>query len=130
MKESPLKSSLFINTILSTVLFLLFLMKLINEHLDERLLFIVIVFYGLVVSTSLWAAFANYLLKLFPKTNSILVSLGMLFFVLCDINVGLSLALPHGLAKTISSNLIWIFYTPALTLIGLSGYNLKSLRIK
>ncbi|MDD2447138.1 MAG: hypothetical protein PHY91_05575 [Tissierellia bacterium] len=129
-KEYPIKSSLFINTILSTVLFLLFLVKLINEHLDDRLLLTVIIFYGLMLSTSLWTALANYLLSLFPKINSILVSLGMFFFVLCDINVGLSLTLPHGLVQTISSNLVWIFYSPALTLIALSGYNLKSLRIK
>ena len=93
--------------------------------MDEKLLLVIMVLYGMMISISLWTAIANYLLKLFPKTNSIMISLGMIFFVLCDINVGLSLILPASLTRTISLNLIWVFYTPALTLLALSRYRYK-----
>ncbi len=127
-RNNKIRGSLFINTVLVTVLFILILMRIINRHMDDKLLLIIMVLYGLMISISLWTALANYLLGLFPRVNSIMVSLGMVFFVLCDINVGLYLVLPSGLIKIIFSNLIWVFYTPALTLLALSGYNYKNHR--
>lgn len=120
-----LRSSLFINIILVTIFFILNLIRIMDQHMDEKLLLVIMVLYGMMISISLWTAIANYLLKLFLKTNSIMISLGMIFFVLCDINVGLSLILPASLTRTISLNLIWVFYTPALTLLALSGYRYK-----
>ncbi|TJX15894.1 hypothetical protein E9840_01695 [Tissierella creatinini] len=121
-----LRRSLFINTILVTTLFILNLVRIMDNHMENKLLLLIMVLYGFMVSLSLWTAMANYLLKLFPKTNSIMVALGMCFFALCDINVGLSLILPEGLIRTISSDLVWIFYAPALTLLALSGYKYKN----
>ncbi len=120
--DHHLRKSLFINTILVTTFFLLILLNLINMYLEDDMLLFTMLLYSLMISLSLWAAIANYLLRLFPNINSIMIALGMIFFVLCDINVGLSLILPKSLIKTISSNLIWIFYTPALTLLALSSY--------
>lgn len=117
-----LKTSLFINTILVTILFILILIRIMDKHMDEKLVLLIMVLYGIMVSISLWTAIANYLLKVFPRINSLMISLGMICFVLCDINVGLSLILPASLTRTLSLDLIWIFYTPALTLLALSGY--------
>lgn len=121
-KNNKLRTSLFVNTILATLLFIFNLIRLMNSLMEESLLLLIMALYGLMISASLWTAFANYLLGVFPRINSRLVALGMFFFVLCDLNVGLSLILPVSNLRDIASALIWIFYTPALTLIALSGY--------
>lgn len=82
----------------------------------------VIIGYALFVSASAWVAIANRLLKLFPRPNSTMVAIGMLCFLLCDLNVGLLLSLPEGVPRLLAESFIWVFYTPALTLLALSGY--------
>ena len=113
---------LIINTVLSTILLLLILSNIINNLLNEKTLFFTMIFYALLISLSLWTAVANISLRIFPKVNSILITLGMISFVLCDLNVGLSIALDKGTLWLIADSIIWIFYTAALTLIALSGY--------
>lgn len=90
--------------------------------LQGRALQWVIIGYALFVSASTWFAVANYILRLFPRPNSAMVAVGMLCFLVCDFNVGLLLALPAGFGRMLVESLIWIFYTPALTLLALSGY--------
>lgn len=123
--NDPLKSRLYIITIQIVIFYIFIFITLLNTPMNQKLLSVMMAVYSFIVLTSFWTAYANYLLRLFPKINSVLVSLGMFFFLLCDINVGLSWILPVGLSRSISSGLIWVFYTPALTLIALSGYNLK-----
>ncbi|MDF2840712.1 MAG: YhhN-like protein [Clostridia bacterium] len=84
--------------------------------------------YGIILSISLWAGFANYILGLFPYKNSKLAALGMLCFYFCDVLVGLDGLLSYSTAWIVASSFIWVFYTPALTLLALSGYrnNIKS----
>ena len=125
-RNNKLRTSLFVNTILATLLFIFNLIRLMNGLMEEKLLLLIMALYGLMVSLSLWTAFANYLVGIFPKINSLFVALGMFFFVLCDLNVGLSLILPNGYIRDIASALVWIFYTPALTLIALSGYRFNT----
>lgn len=125
--DFKLRRSLFINTILVTTLLILNLLRIMELYMTYKLLLFIMVLYGFMVSLSLWTAIANYLLKLFPKTNSIMVALGMCFFALCDINVALSLILPNSLIRSISTNLVWIFYAPALTLLALSSYKYKKM---
>lgn len=56
----------------------------------------------------------------YPHRNAMEIRIGMIFFLLCDINVGLSLSnLP---VNAIANNMVWFFYTPALVLLALSGY--------
>ncbi|OZV10980.1 hypothetical protein CIW83_17075 [Tissierella sp. P1] len=122
-KSKVLSNNIFINTVLATVLFILIIMKVANNLMKESTLFYILKFYVVLLSASLLIAIANLLLKIFPKPNSILVTIGMFFFVLCDLNVGLTMALQLGNFSLITDSLIWMFYTPALTLIALSGYN-------
>ncbi len=122
-KSKVLSNNIFINIVLATVLFMLIIMKIANNLMKESTLFYILQFYVILLSTSLLISIANLLLKIFPRPNSILVTIGMFFFVLCDLNVGLTMALQLGNFSLIADSLIWMFYTPALTLIALSGYN-------
>lgn len=119
--------NLVINTILSTILLLLIISDIISNMLNEQLLFYIMIFYASLISISLWTAVANMSLNIFPKLNSRLITFGMVSFVLCDLNVGLSFVLNRGTLWLIADSLIWIFYTLALTLIALSGYDERRL---
>jgi len=83
--------------------------------------------YGAVLSASLWAGLANYILRLFPLPNSMMVAVGMFCFYCCDILVGLDAVMEVSFPWLIVNSLIWVFYTPAITLLALSCYNYKEL---
>lgn len=85
-------------------------------------LFFAMLGYVVLLGASLWTSFANYKLKLFPRRNSILVLTGMILFFLGDFLVGLDLALKEGFYWLVVSSMVWIIYTPSITLIALSGY--------
>lgn len=124
-ESNNLKKSLFINTILSTIFFVVNIIQILRELIDKPSLLYMMIFYALLISVSLWTAIANLLLKIFPRINAILITIAMLCFVLSDLNVGLSFALQLSKQKLFIEGIIWIFYTPALTLIAFSGYDLK-----
>jgi hypothetical protein len=118
--------SLIINTILSLILLILILSNVLNNMIQDKALFHIMIFYAFLISSSLLTAISNMTLEVFPKLNSILVTIGMVFFMLCDLNVGLSMALNKGTIWLIADSVIWIFYTLALTLIALSGYSFET----
>lgn len=78
--------------------------------------------YGAALSVSLWTGLANNILGLFPKVNSRMVAAGMFCFYCCDILVGLDAVLEVGPAWLAANSFIWVFYTPAVTLLALSCY--------
>ena len=82
------------------------------------------VLYGLILSISLWAGIANFILSLFPEKNSKIIAIAMVFFYLGDILVGLDGLLSSGPLWLIATSLIWVFYTPAITLLAISSYKL------
>ena len=128
-KSHRLKSSLFINLILGTIFLIISFLRIINGLIDRPILLLLMLSYSILISISLWTSLANILLDIFPKSNGVLAVMGMVFFILCDLHVGLALSLNHGVSRSIAENLIWVFYTPALTLVALSGYNPKSYKI-
>lgn len=79
--------------------------------------------YGIILSISLWSAFACFTLKLLPVVNSKMVLAGTACFFCCDISVALDVILEPGLPWLLFNSLIWIFYIPALTLLALSCYS-------
>jgi hypothetical protein len=81
--------------------------------------------YGLILGTSLWTGIANWVLGLFPEINSKMTVWGMLCFYCCDILVGPDAIMNIGFSWLIVNSLIWVFYTPALTLLALSCYRYK-----
>ena len=66
----------------------------------------------------------------FPAKNARNIKRGMILFFCCDACVGISLATgeDHSIQEivaTVANNFVWYFYTPALILLGLSGYKRK-----
>lgn len=82
--------------------------------------------YWIILSSSLWTALTNYKLTLFPKINARMLAAGMVCFYFCDICVGLDTVLSGGLAWMLANSLIWIFYTPAITLLALSCFKYET----
>lgn len=103
----------------------------IAEKMD--FLFLVTGFYAVCLLSSVSSAIFSCFKKAYPKPNNILILSGMLFFLLCDINVGLSNAaelISNTGSQTetmaaISRQLIWLFYLPSQVLLSLSGHNFK-----
>lgn len=92
-------------------------------------------FYGLCLLTSVRRAFKAYKYKNYPEPNRKMILIGMILFLLCDINVGLYNILGY-INKTntlysISSISMWLFYLPSQVLLALSGdnYNSKGLKM-
>ena len=66
----------------------------------------------------------------FPAKNAKNIKRGMILFFCCDVCVGISLATGEDhsvqeIVATVANNFVWYFYTPALILLGLSGYKRK-----
>lgn len=70
----------------------------------------------------------------YPYKNRLLIALGMLLFLLCDINVGLTyifsncVDISYSFLSYITFPLIWIFYIPSQLILSISGYRDKLLR--
>ena len=67
----------------------------------------------------------------YPTKNARNIKRGMILFFCCDACVGISLATgdDHSVQEivaTVANNFVWYFYTPALILLGLSGYKRKA----
>lgn len=107
---------------------LLIYLFFIRVYIGDNILFILFILYGIIKSCSVFISAVNFRLKLFSKINRILLLIGIICFYLCDISVGLTLTLNKGFIREFTSFLIWIFYTPALTLIALSGYDFKKIK--
>lgn len=117
----------------TTMLFILALISLlfvylisIYSYITDIYLYILFIYYGTIKSFSLLVAILSFRYKVFPKINGLLLLIGVVCFYLCDLNVGLTIVLNKGFIKNLSNVLIWIFYTPALTLIALSGYDFRN----
>ncbi|CCQ93674.1 Membrane protein [[Clostridium] ultunense Esp] len=107
----------------------LFIVHLVVDKLIFKLDFIWVMglFYGLCLLNSVIKAAKAYRDRLFPKPNGHMILIGMVLFLLCDINVALYNILNEGLFYNISSISMWLFYLPSQVLLSLSGYkyNLK-----
>ena len=103
-----------------------------NIHLD--LVFPISLFYALCLFTSVITALRGFIKKTYPSPNKYFILIGMLLFLLCDINVGIfnvtNLIYPSSTTITqlslISGFLMWFFYLPSQLLLSLSGCNYKA----
>ena len=75
--------------------------------------------YACVMISSVLSAFTRR--KLYPFPNRVLIPLGMVLFMLCDINVAMINILPASMAKSAAQVLIWVFYLPSQALLSVSG---------
>lgn len=87
------------------------------------------IFYGICFLYSLRWALALFKEKAFPKINRRLILIGMVFFLLCDLNVAIYNILKEtnkeGNLYIIPLILIWFFYLPSQAFLVLSGFNYK-----
>jgi hypothetical protein len=77
--------------------------------------------YLLFLATSLWAGWSALVRRAYPRLNAWFVAVGMTFFFLCDVTVGLAVAQSGTPTGRILNDLIAFSYTPALLLLALSG---------
>ena len=94
----------------------------------DSLMFFAAISYGPFLLCSLYAACRAEKIGYFPKENARQIKYGMILFTCCDLLTGISLFVGEDysfceMISTVSNNLIWCFYTPALVLLALSGYH-------
>lgn len=102
--------------------------------MEINLLFAAALFYAVALIISVIKAIKSYRHKLFPYPNRSFIALGMVLFLLCDINVGIFniIILTNNsndiasLLYNISGLLMWFFYLPSQVLLSLSGYDFSS----
>lgn len=107
------------------VVFAMVVLRLMGIY--ESLMFFAAISYGPFLLCSLYAAWRTVKKGYFPKKNALKIKYGMICFTCCDLLTGLSLLVGEDYSfceaiSTVSNNLIWCFYTPALILLALSGY--------
>ncbi len=78
--------------------------------------------YALVLDLSLWTGWMTLRSGYFPRQNAILIAIGAACFFVGDYLVGFNLLLVPSLQRATTLFTTWIFYTPAITLLALSGY--------
>ncbi len=83
-------------------------------------------YYAICLLTSLTKAIKAYKYEIYPNPNGQMIALGMILFLLCDINVALYNILGYigkvNVFYNISFVSMWLFYLPSQVLLALSGY--------
>ena len=94
-----------------------------TQNFDLRLSLICL-FYGCLIIVSLITAVRTLKANYFPLYSSVMICIGMILFLMCDINVVLfNIFEENGnYAARMCGFLIWVFYLPAQVLLALSGY--------
>lgn len=98
------------------------LVIMLNIHFyEEKALYIIVCIYSILLVNSVFMAFGTIKRGFYSKINSYFIIIGMILFLLCDINVGLY----HiGKIQHISGILVWFFYLPSQLILSLSGYKM------
>lgn len=86
--------------------------------------------YFFLISLALYFAWRVHLKGFFKSPNTWMIAAGMTLFFCCDASLSASIIIKQlwpgcvGLLNVVS-NLVWIFYAPAITLLSISGYEWK-----
>ena len=115
-------SAVIIIGVVITVLWVFF-----YPRLEGNAFFYVLLGYGLFLGVSLWTAWAALRIGFMPGHNALLAAIGITCFFISDLLVGVHFATEPGDTQLIARYTTWIFYTPALVLIALSGYDLSKI---
>lgn len=112
---------------------LLFLTYIIVDNfiIEMDFLIVISIYYAVCLLSNIYQAINLLNSHIFPKVNSKTIVLGMILFLLCDINVVI-----FNILKTINISSpvllffnklsyisMWLFYLPSQILLSLSGYN-------
>ena len=113
------------------IIFLIILLAYIfinNFIMKVEFLFVLALFYAICLWVSLIKSIEAYRYKKYPNPSRWMIVLGMLLFLLCDINVALyniiGIIFPSdgylNLLYNVSSISMWLFYLPSQVLLSLS----------
>lgn len=97
------------------------------NNFDRKLLALGLI-YAVFLLTSVYCGVSTLKRGRFPKEGALLISIGIILFLFCDINVGLFNIVSYiGLAKyeKLTGFLIWLFYFPSQLLLSLSGFKIQ-----
>jgi hypothetical protein len=105
------------------------LLKIKSEFIERDLVMLPLV-YASILLTSVYAALSTLTRGKYTKNGTILISIGMVLFLLCDLNVALhnvigKSSLNHIVSpkvKFLTGYLIWVFYAPSQILLSWSGF--------
>lgn len=103
-------------------------LAVININNFDRKLLALGLIYAVFLLTSVYCGVSTLKRGRFPKEGALLISIGIILFLFCDINVGLFNIVSYiGLAKyeKLTGFLIWIFYFPSQLLLSLSGFKIQ-----
>ena len=106
----------------SLLLYISVIMFIFYPKLQGKEILYLVMGYSLLLCISLWIAWSSIIVGYIPAVNALITALGISFFFLCDLTVGINFLFNEGFLKTIAPYITWTFYTPALVLIALSGY--------
>ncbi|MFL0267158.1 lysoplasmalogenase family protein [Candidatus Clostridium radicumherbarum] len=109
----------------------IFTLAVININNFDRKLLALGLIYAVFLLTSVYCGVSTLKRGKFPKEGALLISIGIILFLFCDINVGLFNIVGYiGLAKyeKLTGFFIWFFYFPSQLLLSLSGFKIQFLK--
>ena len=80
--------------------------------------------YVIIIVISLWVAWEAVRNRLYPKMNAYMIALAITCWFLTEI-FGSIYNIQIGTPSLICFNIVWVFYTPTVVLLALSGYRWK-----
>jgi hypothetical protein len=133
-----IRHSLMEKKIYKNLVFLFFILLIsiftlaeININNFDRNLLALGLIYAVFLLTSVYCGVSTLRRGKYPKEGALLISIGIILFLFCDINVGLFNIVGYiGLAKyeKFTGFLIWFFYFPSQLLLSLSGFKIQFLK--
>lgn len=118
--------------------FLLFIRVLTSRARITSLVRITVlsmIVYFFIISLALYFAWRVSWKGFFKSPNTWMIAAGMTLFFCCDASLSASIIIkqlwPENLKLlNVTGNLVWIFYSPAITLLSISGYKWKEIEGK
>lgn len=121
----PEKRKIFIIGIGSLFLYISIISFIFYPVLHGNVMLYLVMLYALLLCISIWIAGSSIIVGFMPQLNGIFTALGMSFFMLCDLSVGINFFINEGFLKIIAPCFTWTFYTAALVLLSFSGYKIQ-----
>lgn len=128
------KAKLIIKNFIIIFIVLIFIYIIINSFIVKVDLLIAISFYyAICLLTSVIKGIKVYIYEYYPTPNRQMIALGMVLFLLCDINVALYNIIEFlslkgkfvGLLYNIFFISMWLYYLPSQVLLSISGYRYR-----
>ena len=139
IKDLELKRDIVPMAIIFVLIYIPFLLLFIRvlshpERISSlvRMTVLSMIVYFFIISLALYLAWRVSLKGFFKSPNTWMIAAGMTLFFCCDASLSTSIIIkqlwPENLSLlNVTSNLVWIFYSPAITLLSISGYEWKGI---